>query len=91
MYNNSSIKTIDIYEETHLPKEGWLQGCFRCRNITSLKINMRKVKRRGRTYKFDVYACKDCRQDFKKDRTKYRTFKIMCHNYISSEYYYLIR
>ena len=28
-------KVIYLYKETHLPAEGWLQGCFICDTITS--------------------------------------------------------
>ena len=28
-------KVIYLYKETHLPTEGWLQGCFICDTITS--------------------------------------------------------
>ena len=53
--------------------------------------NMKTVKRNGRIYKFNVYICKDCKSNFKKNKKDYQTFKIMCHNYIRNEYDYIIR
>lgn len=53
--------------------------------------NMKTVKRNGRIYKFNVYICKDCKSNFKKNKKDFQTFKIMCHNYIRNEYDYIIR
>ena len=86
-----SPRIIEIYENSHLPIKGWLQSCFRCKNITSFMKNMKTVKRNGRIYKFNVYICKDCKSNFKKNKKDFQTFKIMCHNYIRNEYDYIIR
>ena len=29
-----TLKRIYIYRESHLPENGWLQACFRCKAIT---------------------------------------------------------
>ena len=34
-----SLRNIYIFSETHLPKEGWLQGCYECDEITSKIID----------------------------------------------------
>ena len=56
-------KKVYFHEETHLPEEGWLQGCFECNEITSSIIEYKQVKRERLTYKFIFYLCRRCEKE----------------------------
>jgi len=56
------IRKCYIYETTHLPEDGWLQGCVLCREITS-KTGIFMVidePKRCRTSKIYAYLCPLC-------------------------------
>ena len=54
-----------IYKGTHLPRYGWLQGCFVCYAITgSLEDYQLSIK--VENMRFVLYCCPLCRQIRKK-------------------------
>ena len=51
---------LQIYEETELPKKGWIQGCILCKMPTS-KTQYYKSKKVGDLdYHIFMHLCKDC-------------------------------
>ena len=64
------IKKIYLYKNTHLPKDGWLQGCFNCQQITSKVYFYRKLTRKENIYEFYFFKCNSCGREFKKCSTK---------------------
>ena len=50
---------IYIYQKTHLPRNGWLQGCFRCYNITA--ETMLFPQNYKQTKNFVFYTCPKCK------------------------------
>ena len=61
----SNIKKVYLYDETHLPRKGWLQGCIICGIVTSkltlfdTKLNKKK-KIMNEIY---TYICPHCLKD----------------------------
>lgn len=53
------IRIINIYKETHLPEEGWFQGCFICCQITGRTYDFKPEKSFENT-RFKVYICPNC-------------------------------
>ena len=53
------VRVINIYKQTHLPEEGWFQGCFMCSQITAKTYELKPEQRLENT-KFMVYICPDC-------------------------------
>lgn len=54
-------KVIYLYKETHLPAEGWLQGCFICDTITS-KTEEFKPAQVNNKMKYVVHICPTCQR-----------------------------
>ena len=46
------IKRIYIYRESHLPEEGWLQACFRCKEITGKYFLFKTFHKDNDLYEF---------------------------------------
>jgi|TARA_Y100000389_G_C17445524_1_gene511363 hypothetical protein len=57
-----------IYEKTHMPYKGWLQGCFLCGDITGFTEIFTGEKLPTHILYF-VYICKPC-QNNKKNNIK---------------------
>lgn len=57
-----AIKRVYLYEETHLPEKGWLQGCIICGTITSkLSLFDTKINKKKETlYEIYTYICPKC-------------------------------
>ena len=83
------IKKIYLYKNTHLPRDGWLQGCFNCQQITSRVYLYRKITQKENIYEFYFYRCKSCSRDFQKCSTKCNKFYDKCDDYIVSKYEHL--
>ncbi len=85
-----NIETIELFNNSDLPKSGWLQSCFYCKSNTSLTTNITTVSNNPTTYKFDCYLCKDCKITFKKNQILYYNFLKDCKIYIYNKYNYLL-
>ncbi len=63
---------MNIYSKTHLPKDGWILGCFQCSRPTSKTI---EYNYKSKTY--NVYVCTKCHTDNKDDtRNNKLNFKL---------------
>ena len=56
------IKRIYIYRDSHLPEEGWLQSCFKCKEITGKYFLFQTFhkdddQKKPDFYKFADYMC----------------------------------
>jgi len=49
---------MNVFSNTHLPKDGWIQGCFYCGRPTSNTINY-NYKELNNT----IYCCLNCEKD----------------------------
>ena len=85
------VKKIYVYKDTHLPKRGWLQGCFNCQKITSKLYLYQTFTRRKTIYEFYIYKCAECKNFFlnKKNELEYIEFNEKCYNWIELNYSHL--
>jgi hypothetical protein len=77
------LKNVYLFHETHLPEEGWFQGCYKCEMITSKTICYKNIHVYDKTIKFVVYICNKCTKLFKNDTEKNFIFSSKCNNFIS--------
>ena len=82
----SETKTIDIFKQSHLPKEGWLQSCFNCYTITSKTYYYKMIITNKVKYKFNVYCCPHCKKKFYKEKKTLYKFSKICDRYIYFHY-----
>ncbi len=52
--------TVTIYEPSQLPKEGWLQCCIVCREITGNIFNVITIETVSHTIHYEAYLCLKC-------------------------------
>lgn len=75
------IREVYLYSETHLPVNGWLQGCWECDIITSKTKKYKTINTVKRIYKFIIYLCPSCKkQTVKTD--KIDEFNTRCNEFI---------
>ena len=67
-----------IYEESNLPKEGWLHACVSCSEITSRTVFYKIKLVRGKKITYMAYLCPKCGQKRHKDRYGDYDFKRVC-------------
>lgn len=81
------IRVINIYKATHLPEEGWLQGCYICSTITGRTVDHRPPET-WEKHKFNVYMCPHC-QKLKRDNEELSNeYEIMINAYIDRNFTY---
>lgn len=71
------IKKIFLYETTHLPEEGWFQGCIRCETITANIKLFKTITTTKKITEVRVYLCLPC-QNVLKDNTLDKIFIENC-------------
>jgi hypothetical protein len=69
-----------IFKKTHLPKEGWLQGCFRCWDITGQYSLYKKDYILNIIYY--VYLCPKCYDKINNDPDKKYKYELAYDRYI---------
>ena len=84
------VETIELFKKTHLPKKGWIQGCFNCKNPTSKLKHITTISNNNTNYDFYCHICKHCKDTFKKDDILHYNFIKDCKIYIYDKYYYEI-
>jgi len=68
-------KTIELYQLTNLPKEGWIQSCLSCATRTSRLYDYKLVKGDHLTIDFKAYLCPECKKHLSD-----QLFVIFLHN-----------
>jgi len=76
------IREVYLYSDTHLPRHGWLQGCWECETITSRIITYKTVTKGKFTYKFIVYLCPHCKKQINAKEEKKEEFNTKCNEFI---------
>lgn len=76
------IKNINIYDKTHLPKDGWFQGCFNCGTITKYKIGIYEYETTIYKYIFQIFRCQCCERRHNREEKVFEKFKEECVDYI---------
>ena len=81
-----TIKKLYIYEESHLPDDGWLQGCCRCGTISSNIFFFYAFNRNLYSYECYGYVCKLCLRKVKNDTLTYIDFTRDCIQTLKNNY-----
>lgn len=82
-----NIRVINIYKATHLPEEGWLQGCYICSCITGKTIshNPREIWEKTR---FVIYMCHICQKLRSENKMLDNEYQSLINSYIYSNFVY---
>ncbi len=86
------VETIELFQKTKLPKNGWIQGCFYCKTPTSRLKHITSISNKKKKIQFVCFICKHCKDIFKKNQILHYNFikdcKIYIHEKYSLELYY---
>lgn len=58
--SNKKEKIIELFEESSLPKKGWIQACINCLIKTSGKREFKRVNTTKIIFILQIYLCKTC-------------------------------
>ena len=58
------MTTRYIYSASHLPNQGWIQGCRNCGKHTSRTIEYHIFIKKT-MYSFEIYLCPPCQRTYK--------------------------
>ncbi len=83
------IKRIYIYRDSHLPERGWLQACFRCKEITGKYFLFQTFHKNNDLYEFYIHTCGKCKKKFNNSPLLYVHFSDECNEYIRRKFKYL--
>ena len=78
------IKKIFLYNVTHLPEEGWFQGCIHCETITANTRLFKTIKKPEKIIEVHVFLCMPCRtvlQDNQKNKAFIEKCEIILREY----------
>ena len=76
---------IYLYKETHLPAEGWLQGCFICDTITSKTEEFKPIIVNEKV-KYIVHICPTCLRHKNNNKELNDLYKQQLNDYITHLY-----
>ena len=80
------IKRIYIYRDSHLPEEGWLQACFRCKEITGKYFLFHTFYKKQDLYEFYIHTCSKCKKKFDNSPLLFVNFSDQCNDYIRDHF-----
>jgi len=63
MISKKEEKIIELYSESKLPKNGWIQGCINCEMKTSKVQEYKKIENLISIFIYKIYLCKDCKKE----------------------------
>ena len=84
-----TLKRIYIYRESHLPENGWLQACFRCKAITGKYILFETFHHNEYLYEFYIHTCSRCKRKFDDSPLLFVNFSDECNDYIRDHFDHL--
>ena len=84
-----TIKRIYIYNDSHLPEDGWIQSCFICNELTSKTVLFKTFNKNNTLYEFIVYTCKKCKKKHSKLSFEWLEFNDTCNSYINDNFKHL--
>ena len=85
----SDIIEIFIYRDSHLPEEGWLQSCFKCKEITGKYFLFQTFYKEKDVYEFYIHTCSKCKKKFDNYPLVYVNFGDKCNKYIRKHFAFL--
>ena len=84
------IKRIYLYRDSHLPEEGWLQSCFKCKEITGKYFLFQTFHKEDNLYEFYIHICSKCKKKFDNSPLLYVNFSDKCNEYIRDNFNHLM-
>jgi hypothetical protein len=84
------IKRIYLYRDSHLPEEGWLQSCFKCKEITGKYFLFQTFHKEDDLYEFYIHICSKCKKKFDNSPLLYVNFSDKCNEYIRDHFNHLM-
>lgn len=84
------IKRIYLYRDSHLPEEGWLQSCFKCKEITGKYFLFQTFHKEDDLYEFYIHICSKCKKKFDNSALLYVNFSDKCNEYIRDHFNHLM-
>ena len=84
------IKRIYLYRDSHLPEEGWLQSCFKCKEITGKYFLFQTFHKEDNLYEFYIHICSKCKKKFDNSALLYVNFSDKCNEYIRDHFNHLM-
>jgi hypothetical protein len=84
------IKRIYLYRDSHLPEEGWLQSCFKCKEITGKYFLFQTFHKEDDLYEFYIHICSKCKKKFDNSALLYVNFSDKCNEYIRDNFNHLM-
>ena len=81
------IRVINIYKATHLPEEGWLQGCYICSSVTARTIDHEPPEVWDKT-RFTVYMCPLCQKLKRENDELDNEYRDLINSYIYKHFVY---
>ena len=80
------IKRIYLYNDSHLPEDGWIQACFNCSVLTSKTVLFKTIYKDKKLYEFYSHTCADCQKKFNYFTEDWLEFNDSCNSYIKSNF-----
>ena len=81
-YYTKNGKTIyEIYKNSHLPENGWLQACINCDTITSFRLELFNKN----NIIYYTYYCKNCAYSIN-NNSCFKNIKNKCFKNLYKEY-----
>ena len=80
------LKNIEIYRDSHLPENGWIQSCFNCYSLTSKTTLYKTITNKNVVYDFHIYVCNSCHKKFNNNILNFIHFSNTCNKYINKNY-----
>lgn len=81
------VRIINIYKDTHLPEDGWLQGCYICSSVTGRTIDHKLPEIWSHT-KIKVYMCPSCQRLRRESDELAEEFNKLINSYVYSNFTY---
>lgn len=80
-----TIQEHYIYNNSNLPKAGWIHACIECREYTSKTIFFKVIQHKNVIHEFHVHCCARCKKRHS-NISKYIEFSKMCDSIIMQKY-----
>ena len=77
-----TFRRMYIYKESHLPAEGWLQGCFVCYAITGQCDVFSKKSSHRVVTEHVVYLCPHCKKMVERNEELKKEYEMKVNEYI---------
>jgi hypothetical protein len=77
------IRQMEIYKETEMPNDGWIQGCFICYAPTAQLIDTGESEKSNVITEYLVHLCYECQNIVKKSESVRKEYNNCINIYIA--------